>query len=170
MAESLLMFDAVGPIKVPVVRARNGCYIEAGCRDFWQANPGIANQKGCYVFGIRAGKGITPLYVGKTARCFERECFADHKVARHFNPALARKGRGTPVLFFVVPRVRRGKPNGRIIKDLESFLIQVASVKNPRLSNVQERKEARWGICGVLRGGQGKPNKAARAFKAAVRI
>jgi hypothetical protein len=170
MSKSLLTFDAVGPVKIPVVPARNGSYIEAGCRAFWQSNPELAKQKGCYVFAIRAAKGYKPIYVGKTVRSFESECFADHKIARHYNPALARKGRGTPVLFFLVPRMRRGKPNARVIKDLETFLVQVASAKNPELSNVQERKEARWGICGALRGGKGKPSLAARALKRAVGI
>ncbi len=73
-------------------------------------------------------------------------------------------------MFFVIPRTRRGKPNARIIKDLETFLIQVASAKNPELSNIQERKEARWGISGVIRGGKGKPGKAARDFKRSVGI
>jgi hypothetical protein len=168
MPDSLLLFDVYGPYKIPIVRERNGSYIPARCPDFWDAHPTIATRFGCYVFAIRAGKGITPVYVGKTTRSFDGECFAIHKIACHYTPALARKGRGTPVMFFLVPRARRGKPNTRIIKDLETFLIQVASAKNPSLSNVKERQEARWGISGVLRGGKGKPGKPARAFKTSV--
>jgi hypothetical protein len=129
----------------------------------------LADSIGCYLFAMRAGKGCRPVYVGKTSRSFQQECFASHKIACHYNPALAEKC-GTPVLFFIVPRPRRGKANGKVIKDLETFLIQVASAKNPDLSNVRERKEARWGISGVLRGGKGMPGKAARAFRAAVGI
>jgi hypothetical protein len=168
MATSLLLFDAVGPFRVPIVKERNGCYIERGCPEFWGEHAATAAKKGCYVFAIRAGRGFKPIYVGKTVRSFEQECFADHKIASHYTPAIARIGRGTPVMFFVVPRTRRGKPNARVLGDLETFLIQVASTKNPALSNIQQRKEARWGISGVIRGGKGKPGKAARELRSAV--
>jgi hypothetical protein len=173
MARPLLIFDTHGPVLVPLRREKGGSYIEPRWPNDWRDDPlteKVREKKGCYVFAIRAGRGYKPIYVGKTARSFEVECFAFQKVAYHYTPALARKARGAPVMFFVTPRVRRGKPNARIIKDLETFLIQVASAKNPELSNVQGRKEARWGIQGVLRAGKGKPGKSARAFKAAVGI
>lgn len=170
MANSLLLFDAHGPLVIKPIPGKSSGYIPVNYPEFWDLHPALAAKTGCYVFAIRAGKGITPIYVGKTTRSFASECFADHKIASHYAPALARKGKGTLVMFLLVPRPRRGKPNIRLIKDLETFLIQVASAKNPELSNVQERKEAQWGISGVIRGGQGKPGKAAKALKLAVGI
>jgi hypothetical protein len=101
---------------------------------------------------------------------FKAECFTQHKIAQHYAPSLAQTGRGTPMVFLVAIDDKRGKPNKSIIHDLETFLIQNAAKKNPDLSNIQNRKEAKWGIRGVIRGGKGKITKAAKLFKSAVAI
>jgi hypothetical protein len=168
MPNSLLLFDVLGPFRVPMNTGKGGRCIPKGCPEFWEGQTSLAAQKGCYVFAIQAGKGFRPIYVGKTKRSFERECFADHKIASHYQPAIVNTGKGTPVVFFLVPRARRGKLNQRVLGDLETFLIQVASAKNPELSNIQKRTEARWGIPGVIRGGKGKPAQAARKLRSAV--
>lgn len=164
------MFDVHGPFKVPLRKEGRGAYLPHKCPEFWEAHPESRSMLGCYLFALRAGKGYRPIYVGQTVRSFESECFADHKIARHYAPALAKKGRGTPVIFFVVPERKRGKPNRRVIKELETFLIQVAATKNPQLSNVKENNAAKWGICGVVRGGQGKPTFDAQRFKKAIGV
>jgi hypothetical protein len=165
----MLMFDVHGPFKIPLRRER-GSYLPAKCPEFWKDHQEYRKMLGCYLFALRAGKGYRPIYVGKTVKSFEAECFADHKIARHYTPALARRGRGTPVMFFVVPERKRGKPNGKTIKELETFLIQVGATKNPELSNVKENSAAKWGICGIVRGGQGKPTHDAQVFKKAIGI
>jgi len=59
----------------------------------------------------------------------------------------------------------KGKPNVRVIKRAEDFLIQTAVSRNPDLLNVKGTELEDWGIAGVLRGGKGKPSTAARALK-----
>jgi hypothetical protein len=163
------MFDVFGPFKIPVSNEKSGRLIPREGGEFWESCPEFATKLGCYLFAVRAGRGYKPIYVGKTSRNFQKECFALHKLD-HYHRALVKRGRGTAVMFFVIPELRRGRANAKVIKDLESFLIQNASVKNPSLSNVQERKEAKWGIRGVIRGGKGKSSRAAREFKRGIGI
>jgi hypothetical protein len=122
-----------------------------------------------YVFCIRAGKGFTPIYVGKAAKqSFEAEAFTAHKLANHYNPAL-RKYRGTPVMFFVAYPKTKGKINEALIDQVETFFIDAAYKKNPELRNVRKKPECKWRIRGVVRAksGEGK-NSAASEFRQAV--
>jgi hypothetical protein len=165
------IFSVHGPFKVPCVSGKGGRYIPVDCSPFWKGEAlHLAKRKGCYVFGIRAAKGFRPTYVGMTKRNFQEECFTHHKIAQHYTPSLAQTGKGTPMMFLVLIEDKRGKPNRSIIRDLETFLIQNAATKNPDLSNIQNRKEAKWGIRGVIRGGKGKVTKAAKLFKSALAI
>ena len=40
-----------------------------------------ADKKGCYVFANAVTRGSTPIYVGRTNKCFKQECFATAKKA-----------------------------------------------------------------------------------------
>ena len=82
-----------------------------------------------------------------------------------YQRALADIIRGTPVLFFLVLPIAKGKPNVRAIGDLEDYLIQIAVSKNPDLLNVKGTEQAKWGISGVIRGGQGKASASASALR-----
>ena len=165
------LFDVHGPFKVPITKGGNHGYIPINCPQFWTQD-GMANyadKKGCYVFAIRAAKGYRPIYVGMTKATFQDECFTSHKIAQHYTPALADTGKGTPVMFLLVIDTKKGPANKKIIKNLETFLIQTGVAKNPELSNIQNRPEADWGIKGVLRGGKGNHNKDAETeFKKAM--
>lgn len=119
----------------------------------------MAKERGCYLFAIRAAKGFRPIYVGKTKKSFEKECFTYHKVADHYQPALGNMGKDTPVLFLLTLGRGKGPINNRAIAQLEAFLIQNAVAKNPDLSNIQGTKQEEWGIKGVIRGGKARfPN------------
>jgi hypothetical protein len=160
-------FRVHGPFKIPCNGKKNR-YIEPGCPDFWK-NPEasyFAKGRGCYLFAIRAAKGFRPVYVGKTKNSFEKECFAFHKIAVHYQPAL--DGKGTPVMFLLALGKGKGPINKRAIGQVESFLIQNAVAKNHRLSNVKGTKQEEWEIMGVIRGGKGKVSAAARSFRKAM--
>jgi hypothetical protein len=117
------------------------------------------------VFGIRAGGGITPVYVGKTHRqTFAEECFTPHKVGK-YNEGLVEYRRGTPVLFLLTPPVRRGRPNQGNVDELEAFLIQTGVAANEDILNVQGTARADWTIAGVLRTGQGRASESATLFE-----
>lgn len=162
-------FRVRGPFKIPV-KGKQHPYIESGSPDFWeQPEAGrFAKGRGCYLFAIRAAKGFRPIYVGRTKKSFEKECFTYHKIADHYQPALADTGKGTPVMFLITLEGGKGPINKRAIAQLETFLIQNAVAKNPYLSNVQGTKQEEWGIVGVIRGGKGKVSAATKLFRKAM--
>lgn len=166
----LNLFAVVGPLDVPCQQAKAGRTITDGkVQEFWETNNKFGADRGCYVFGIRAGKGYTPAYVGRATKSFRQEVFAPHKLSR-YQQALSNYKRGTPILFFVAAPKKRGAPNSSHIKELEAFLIQTALVANPELLNVKGTKAEEWGIKGVLRGPQGKPSVDAQAFRRLMKI
>ena len=163
-------FKVRGPFPVPLDPNVNGKWIRAGCPEFWADNhlERFAHNAGCYVFAMRASKGIRPIYVGKATKSFKQECFAPHKIACHYGPALSNAGKGTAVMFLVVLERVKGKVSKKGIAKVESFLIQNAMKKNPNLSNIHGKKEEHWTIEGVIRGGKGKASDAARKFRGAL--
>jgi hypothetical protein len=151
------IFRVNGPFEVPTEARVSTKMVAEDLSRFWDDCQELRTGIGCYVFAVRAGKGYTPLYVGKTTKSFEKECFTDHKI-KHYNYAMTDYKKCTPVLFLIAYPTKKGKPNSAEIADLEDFLIQVGRTVNPRLRNIKGPKVPSWGIKGVLRGGQGKPN------------
>ena len=163
-------FQVHGPFEVPVHHGAAGRIVRAAeGTEFFGSHPALAPRRGCYVFGIRAGGGITPVYVGKTHGSFAEECFTPHKLGK-YNEGLVEYARGTPVLFLLTPPERRGPPNQGHINELEAFLIQTGVAANEDLLNVQGTGGADWTITGVLRAGQGRPSDSASLFKTMMRF
>src|ERR1700737_2616390 len=163
------IFEVWGPFKVPP-STRGSKHVDddrLGLRDFWEHVVGqsLGESKGCYVFAMRAGKGMTPVYVGRAIRQdFRRECFAFHKLWI-LTRALADYKRGTPLLFLVTRTKGKGKTNIKAIRDMEEFLIQNGRVRNPDLQNVKLTKEPSWGIAGDFGSPRGKPTSSAVKFR-----
>ena len=163
-------YSVFGPFKVPVNKLPIGRRI-GDIERFWSRSEevhALRNRQGVYVFGMRAGRGITPYYVGKTIKGFERECFVYHKLDK-YNLALASRA-GKPVMFFIARPIKRGKVQNRQIKQIEKFFIGLGVAKNPELLNVQGKKQPRWCIAGVVRTTQGQPTKSAQTFKAMMNV
>lgn len=157
-------FEVHGPFEVPTYLGAAARLIRSDeGRKFFTNYPALAKAAGCYVFGVRAGRGIVPFYVGKATRNFEQECFAPDKINR-YNEALVDYNRGSPVLFLVAHPARSGRRNGQAIGELEDFLIQNAVARNPDLLNVKGTRIQRWGIAGVVRSGGGRRSAEAQAF------
>lgn len=164
------IFSVIGPLKIPTYEGKAARSItDANVREFWDTHAGVAKHRGCYVFGIRAGKGFTPSYVGKATKTFKQEAFAPHKLTR-YQQALADYRKGTPIMFFVIAPKKKGAPNNKHIGQLEVFLIQAGLAANPDLLNIKGTKQESWGISGVLRGGKGKRSAAAHSFRALMKI
>lgn len=164
------VFNVVGPREVSVYQGNAGRTIaDDNVREFWVDNGDLADRRGCYVFGIRAGKGLTPAYVGRATKSFKQEVFAHHKLTR-YQQFLADYQKGTPILFFVVAPRKKGVPNAMHVRSLEDFLIQTGLAANADLLNIKGTKVEEWGIGGVLRGGKGKPSHAARDFRRLMKI
>jgi hypothetical protein len=155
------LFDSFGPFTIPQEKGKGARYITEGCPKFWDQHSEFSEERGVYIFAVRAGKGIRPVYVGKATKRFKQECFASQKIARHYGPELAKIGKGTPVMFLLVAPRRESQKQARIISQAEKFLIGQAQLRNPNLSNVRGKKPPAWGIKGVLRSGQGKPSASA---------
>jgi hypothetical protein len=152
-----------GPYRIPVDKRPAGRRI-GDLEIFWKDANTLKKKCGCYVFGMSASGSLTPYYVGKTTRTFEKECFSSHKIEK-YNEALCEYKRGRPVMFFVAALNKKGIANGRVISAIEDFLLQVGLARNEELLNIKGTKKANWSITHVVRGGFGKPTKAERKFK-----
>ena len=158
-------FEVHGPFKVPFQANAGGKAITSKeAKAFWMANPAFARSKGCYIFAIKASKGMKPLYVGKATRTFAGEVFTPHKLAKYMT-ALSYSKKGTPLLFLLCHPTGKGATNKSNIDDLESFLIQEGMRANPQLVNERKTRPDAWSIAGVLRDGRGKPSRAAQDLK-----
>lgn len=157
-------FDVLGPYDVPTSPNSRVITTDEG-KSFFRANPHLRGRRGAYVFGVRSGGGITPVYVGRSTRTYDKECFTADKALK-YTKGLSAYARGTPVLFFVASPRKVGKPNAKVIGDLEDFLIQNAKARNKDLVNKVGAGESNWSIRGALRSAsQGPPPKPAREFK-----
>jgi hypothetical protein len=158
------VFDIYGPFDVPFTRAGGGRIIDKDdAWDFFEDNDEFADAYGCYVFGMRAGRGFTPWYVGKATGSFQSEVFTADKLTK-YHRVLVQYARGTPVVFFIVPDIGRGRRPTNRIDELESYLIGEAEAANPHIVNVQGRDRASWRLRG-LGGGKGRLSAAAKAFR-----
>jgi hypothetical protein len=160
-------FYIEGPFKIPCIEGTK--LIAEDLSGFWGRHKSLASSTGCYVFAVRAGRGYTPLYVGKTAKSFESECFTSHK-RNHYHYSLGNYRRGTPVMFFVVLPKAKGKINASEIKQVENFLIQVGSTVNPEIRNIKGACIPSWSIRGVIRGKKGQASKSTAEFKKLLHI
>ena len=111
-------YDVFGPFEIPRTNSRRRVD-RSSLRDFWNElealrpkNEGLASASGCYIFGIRAGKGAKPWYVGQATRTFRQECFTPHKLVRYNEVLTERKG--TPLLFLLARMTPTGRFAGKL--------------------------------------------------------
>ena len=134
------------------------------------AHTGLASAVGCYVFAIRAGRGILPWYVGKTCKQgFYQECLEPHKL-NHYNDALDSKKRGVPVLYLVARMTQGSKFSTAMpppeAKFLESLLIGMALRRNKELRNIVHTKFLQQlRVPGLVNSAQGGPRGPVADFK-----
>ena len=145
-------FDIAGPFDIEREKFKNGRLITKGSIDeLWDElddwHDGLAGAVGCYVFGIRAAKGIIPYYAGQALkRPILDEAFNASNILK-YNEALADKKAGTPVLF-VLPWLTTGgkyrKPSSveshPTLDFLEDWLIGAALQRNKNLINNKKTK------------------------------
>lgn len=134
-------YDLFGPLTIPRIRKTNrvdGDRLASVWADAEEAAEGLSSASGCYLFGIRAGRGATPWYAGQAKKSFRRECFTDSKLLR-YNEVLSGHKKGTPFLFLVARMTPKGKFQKELREDeanrLESFLIDLCLQANINLVN-----------------------------------
>lgn len=155
-------FIVSGPHRVPVYKGKVSRIVRAEEGDtFFTAHPSLKGKNGCYVFAMRSGGGITPMYVGKATKSFGQECFTSHKLGK-CNQILAEYAKGSLILFLFESPQGRKAPTYQIDL-LENFLIQSALSVNDELLNIRKTKQEKWSIRGLIRSSAGKPSKSAKA-------
>ena len=97
--------------------------------------------RGCYIFGVKAGRGITPWYVGQSKTGFKNECFATTKI-NHYHDVINVTSRGTPVLILLA-RYTQGNNIARTVAQdeanfIEQYMIGLALGKKFKSQKCQE--------------------------------
>ena len=128
--------------------------------DFWE-KIGTGNRRGVYVFGIRAGRGWKPLYVGQAKKQTFKRRIAQ-QTNGNFNDMLQGIRKGTPVLF-LIGRIGRGKNSTGAIDELEREVINSAFDRNPHLHNDRGIRRKKFMVKGF--GSRGKPAASVRNLK-----
>ncbi len=153
-----------GPFEIDFEKRKGGRTLTF--ENFWNEDSDaayLAGERGCYAFGLRSGPGLRPLYVGKATKTFKQETFNPSNRHKYHN-GFSEFGKGTPVMYFVVHPKQKGKTNGRLIAEIEDFLIQAGVAKNPDIQNVKGTSEPKWSIKGAVRSGAGKRTKGEEDF------
>jgi hypothetical protein len=157
-------FVVHGPFEMTHEKKKNGRILVFD--DFWdedaQANY-LAEECGCYVFAVRSGGGLQPLYVGKATKTFKQEAFNSSNKYKYHN-GFSNYAAGTPVMYFVVHPSQKGPTNEKCITEIESFLIQSGAAKNPNIQNIKGTQRPNWSIKGVVRSKVGRRSEAEAQF------
>lgn len=153
-------FVVHGPFEISFEKRKGGRTLVFD--DFWGADAEashVATERGCYVFAMRTGGGLQPIYVGKATKTFKQETFNASNKHKYHN-GFSGYAIGTPVMYFVLHPSQKGPTNGKQIGEIEDFLIQAGFVKNPNLQNIKGNQRPKWSIKGVVRSGAGKRSDA----------
>lgn len=157
----MIQFQVEGPLEIKPLHGSHGRLIERSAIErFWEDNPELAEEIGCYIFGMRSGGGLMPIYVGQSTTGFKHECFQHHKLT-HYNEALVTRS-GTAIMFFVLKESGPQSTLETCLDQVEHYLIQLAVQHNPDLANV---KRVEWTIPGVFHTGPGHPTASAKALR-----
>lgn len=170
-----IKFTIHGPFEIR--KAKNGL-ISSTTNDrksFWDIveknELGLSHACGCYLFGVRAGLGGKPWYIGLTSRrSFLNECLGSHQ-RNIYNEVIAAQ-KGTPILFLIARRTKGGRfkrPSSRDQKSiiyLETLLIGAGLDRNKELRNIRKTKLLKTMIVpGFLNTPQQRPSKAQQEFE-----
>jgi hypothetical protein len=157
-------FAIFGEFVIPRYKAKSAKIIDKQEKqDFWEKHSVFCRRIGVYVFAMRGLNRLTPWYVGKATKSFEKEVFTSRNL-NLFNSCLAESRKGTPVLFFLCNERRTGINHAKHIGELEKYLIQVCVNQNPSLLNVVGTKAPEWSVSGILRSKK-RPTKGGSRFK-----
>ncbi len=162
------LLQVKGAFEYPASKCDGGWILEKAKKGAFWANVGksdarLPEKKGVYVFAIRTAAGYIPLYVGKTRLNFKTECFNSANWGKYYE-GLVHRAEGTPVMFLIHLPQRKGAPNSTAIDEVETFLIQLASFKNPRLVNIQVNRR-KWSIEGLNEHRRTEESEATHALR-----
>ncbi len=168
-----MLFDIFGPFEISLT---NNTITKEDITEFIEnveaENNGLTKAYGCYLFAIRASRGYTPWYVGKTEKnTFAKEVFTVHKLSI-YKDYIHRKG--TPVFFFIPKLTPAGYFEGRSrggkeIDFLETLLIGRVMKKNPDVANIRKTKVFKeMMVPGIINSSKGKKSNSVNLFLKAI--
>ena len=146
--------------------------------NFWlkvnEMDSELSGAVGCYIFSIRAGRGLLPWYVGLAEKqTFRKECFGIHKLINYNDALNGRKG--TPVLTLIAKytnteRFAKPSKNGHTdIRFLENMLIGACIRRNPNLLNIKKTKLLKEMIVpGLLNNTKGRDYLDVKEFRSLI--
>lgn len=171
-------FDVAGPFEITRHGSNNIITKESAKilkEEIEEWEEGLSGACGCYVFGKRAGGGITPWYVGQACKTSLLGEALNPSNITNYNHVLGQKGAGVPVLFLIPARTPSGKlrkrPSGKLksLSFLERWLISAAIEKNPDLINTKETRFLRdLHVKGVFNAQQGESTKSSSSLNKAL--
>lgn len=162
-------YENYGGFEIP---RKNKIVDHASLEGFWNSveqEEGLSSAKGCYVFAVKAGRGMRPWYVGQAGgeRGFKQEVFGDHKL-KHYNGLISGQ-RGTPFMFFIAAKTAKDrfrKVSGLELNWVENFLISLAVEANGNLLNKKNTGLLQeCSIPGLLNSPKGAPAKMTSKMK-----
>jgi hypothetical protein len=179
LGDGVMKFDVAGPFELSrqgpkqIIKKNSLKKLKADLED-WET--GLSDACGCYVFTLRAGKGYTPYYIGKSSKRGIAEEALNPSNREKYNEALG-DSKGRPMLF-VIPMLT---PEGRFRKKmqgdgsleaidfLEQWLIATAIEKNRDLiNNKQTRFLRNIHVAGTFNGRRGEATTASRLLNKAL--
>ena len=147
-----MKFDVAGPFEIERYTQKSLItrHSKAALRaELEKWDEGLSDACGCYVFGVRAGKGIRPYYAGQALRRSVLEEAMNSSNINKYNEVLGDRGRGSPVLFLLpwltngrerYKRKSKGAQRSRILDFLEDWLIGMTLQRNPKALNNQKTR------------------------------
>ena len=115
-------YEVSGPFEVQRKTAKAGTTLDfsnSALESFWERvereRSGLAAGAGCYLFAVRAARGIRPWYVGQAKVAFDQECF-NHRNRNIYRDVMDDSAKGTPVLFLIA---RLTKKKGKLATTVE---------------------------------------------------
>ena len=169
-----MIYEILGPFEIPRDET-TGLTDDKEVKNFWRERGDCATACGCYLFAIKASKGIKPWYVGVANKLtFSQEALTKPKLKIYDNVISIRKGK--PLLFLIARKTNTGKfaksPKNKIkeIDYLETILIGAALDKNKDLLNIQKTKRLKNLIVpGLINTSRGKRSVAVKEFVKAIK-
>jgi hypothetical protein len=152
-----MKFEPHGPFELP---RSNGGVDRSRKNSFWElvdkSHASLSSAVGCYIFAIKAGKGFTPWYVGKTEKLsFGSETWQDGKLLI-YGEVIRKYEKGKPVLFLLPKLTNKGKfskPTTRrigAVAALEEMLIGTCLHRNRELLNKKMTRYKAMHVPGYL--------------------
>jgi len=154
-----MKFEIHGPFELPLdgtvqsnKKVRADFVDQTSASEYKKGSTALSSACGCYVFAIRAGRGILPWYVGKAERTpFGKECLTDRNI-NTYNLLLKNRA-GTPLMYLLAEMTGGGKFAKTTSKTtnvgttpidfLETMLIRMAIKRNKDLTNIGKTKMVR---------------------------